>query len=244
MTMLNCLGRASRRRGAGGVLIAAMVTVLAVGVGFPQPAGAVSGATAVIVVPETTKPLTSGNSGSEFGLYLPGDPRCPGDSRFRPWYYASSFVAPPGVDPGTIKYVPHYPTPGYFARAYGAPWVWQVLEQITGRVQLPPSFDLQYFTTSMVLPHGAQSATWSIGVACHNYDGVVTNYWKAPITFERSSTDPAGFVWVAYPPKVLSSSSGPPTWIIVFGVVAVALIALWVVRSPRGLKAAERGKTK
>jgi hypothetical protein len=242
MTLPKSRRTRSWRSGAVFALAATAISFLVAGL-MVVPAGAVPGAAAVVVTPGTTAALTSGGSGSEFALYLPGDPRCPGDSRFRPWYYASSFVAPPGVNPGTIKYAPHFPTPGYFARAYGAPWVWQVLEQQTGRVQLPPSFDLQYFTTAMVLPNGARSTTWSIGVACHDYEGVVTNYWKAPITFERSTNDPAGFVWVAHPPKV-SSSSGPSVWVIVLGVLAVAVIALLVVRSPWGSKSSEKAGSK
>jgi hypothetical protein len=215
--------------GAGVVVVCVAAAVMALGAA-PAAWGA-SASTAEIVQPGTTTALSSGGSATQFGVLLPNNAHCPGDSTKPPFYEAGSYMVLKGTNPAAVSFRGLFPVPGLFLVAFGAAWEHQNVEKGTGDVLLPEYFNIARFQTSDVLPGGVKSAVWDVGVVCENQHGVVSNYWNVGVTVTASSTDPAGWVWKA-DPSDLSSKTSP--WPALIGLVVVVVAAALLVLAIRG----------
>jgi hypothetical protein len=179
---------------------------------------------AEVVVPGTTNALSSGGSADQFGVILPYNARCPGDSTQKPWYQASSFLDPVGTDLSSINFKGQLPDRGLFLAAFGAPWLHTNVIKYSAVVEVPEGFDVQRFHAADLIPLGAHSAVWEAGVACVNgATGKVSNYWVTDLTFTASTTDPGGFTWTASPSSVTVSQHS--SWGLIAGLAAIFVAA-------------------
>jgi len=173
--------------------------------------------------------LRSGGSQTTFSVALPQGARCPGDSTKSPWYRAYSFMVPKGVDPASITFKGGYPDKGLGFINGGAYYGAINVARDTGQViEIPTDFSIGRFSAADVLPNGANTATWSVGLACATNAGDLSNYWGTDMTFTAARSDPHGFTWTSARSGVSSGkssslSTGP---LIVVGALAAALAAL------------------
>jgi len=206
--------------------VAASLCLGALIVGAPAASAATVGQ-AEIVSPGSTEPLTTGGSATQFGVLLPANARCPGDSTKRPWWRASSYLLPAGTSPRTVNFRGLLPDRGLFLAAFGAPWEHQNVDKGSGIVLLPAAFDISRWGPSQLFAGGAREATWDGGIACvADATGQVATYWGARFTFVRSTTDPRGFTWATTPPAHLGSSGGGSHWLVEIGLALLVLAGL------------------
>ncbi len=201
-------GHAISRRVAARLAVSSMSGVLAVAalalVAAPVPAwaGAVE-AQALITHPGTASPLDKGGSTTPFGVVIPTNASCPGDSAHH-GYHVFSYLVPDAVSPATVNFKTGVPGKylGYITDGsyFGAVNTAEGTGQIMG---VPTAFSWTRWTSAQLLPHGASSATWDGGIACADSHGVVTNFWNSRFVITASASDPHGYAWrvVQTPPS-------------------------------------------
>jgi hypothetical protein len=213
--------------------------VLAVLVPAVAGASATKGS-AVITKPGQTEPLDSGGSATAYGVWLPVDAKCSGDTQHSQ-YHTFTFMFPEGVDPADVSFKTGEPadlgTNGrlgfiadgqYVGALNTAPTTGQVigLPESCTWTRLNPKY--------LLLTNGREKSTWEGGILCANKFGVVTNYWETEIVFTASKSDPLGFTW--YVPKAaqtaIATSHSFPIGVVLL-IVAAVLVVLAVVMSRR-----------
>jgi hypothetical protein len=185
-----------------GVAIAALLMA-------PSPAwaGAAVGP-AVLTRPDATTPLDSGGSATEFGVVLPSDASCPGDTA-HDGYRTYSYLVPKGISVAVLRMrgeLPFRGEPGhpyYGLVALGTYYGSINTDEFTGQIAtLPSEFTWSTLTPSDLFSGGVSTAVWEVGIACATGVGVVTDYWNTSVQFTASRTDPGGFTWrVLDPPS-------------------------------------------
>jgi hypothetical protein len=200
---------------------------------WPVTAGAATAGTATIVQPNSLEPLDAGGSGTAYGVSLPSNASCPGDTA-HDGYHVYSYLIPAGHTPAEVSFKTGVPSRWYGYISYGDYYGAVNTAEDTGQVITPPLFSWTRYTSYLgdLFPDGVRHATWDGGIACADTDGVVTNYWNTQIVFTRTSADPGGFTWrvVAAPPAT-SDNTG-----LILGVcllVAAALLGALVVVASR-----------
>jgi hypothetical protein len=229
------------RRGLIGVVLG--VTVVGwLAVMAPDAAGAAATVGAAVVTkPSQATPLDSGGSATLYGVWLPDNARCSGDTEHGQ-YHIFSFLFRKGLSPTAVSFKTGVPagfgTDGrlglfsdgqYVGALNTAPGTGQV-------VGLPESYTWTRLTPKYLFTSGQSKSTFDGGIACANKNGVVTNYWDAQIVFTASTTDPGGFTWsVSKASQVaITGSDGHHVSIgIVLVIVAVVLALLAVVLNRR-----------
>ncbi len=190
----------------------------------PSAFGSVPAGAAEITLPGQLTPLHSGGSATPYGVALPQDARCPGDSAHK-GYHVFSYLVPKGESPATVTFtdLPRQGL-GYFANGVyvGAINTAEYTGQIVG---LPTEFTWSRLTPHLLFSSGGTTATWNGGIACADSEGVTTDYWNTQIVFTASTTDPGGFTWSVPATIDVSSSSHTGLW------VGTALIVVAVVLS-------------
>jgi hypothetical protein len=225
---------------ARAIALVAGCTIL-VGYVFALPATAATAGRAQIVHPGTITPLTSGGSGTDFGILLPGGAHCPGDSTRRPWYQAGSYLVPKGTNPASVIFGGVFPEQGLLLASAGAPFEHVNVEEGTGDVLVAEKFDIQRFTASDLLPGGVRTAIWEAGIACADYQGHVSDYWNVQLTFTASASDPEHYTWKVDGPN--GGGSGSP-WPLIVGLVIAVGAAFAAVRvRMTGRRAGRRSRT-
>jgi len=218
-------------------------------------AAAVAGASAtkgsaVITKPGQTVPLDAGGSATPYGVWLPTDAKCAGDTQHSQ-YHTFSFMFPEGVDPAAVSFKTGEPADlgsngrlGFIAdgQYVGALNTAPTTGQVIG---LPESFTWTRLNPKyLLLTNGRQKSTWEGGILCANRFGVVTNYWETEIVFALSKTDPLGFTWSV--PKsaqnAIATSSSFPIGVVLL-IVAAALVVVAVVMSRRRKGASDNAAT-
>jgi hypothetical protein len=229
------------RRGLIGVVLG--VTVVGwLAVTTPVAAGAAAtvGA-AVITKPSQATPLDAGGSATLYGVWLPDNARCSGDTEHQE-YHIFSFLFRKGISPTDVSFKTGVPagfgTDGRLGLFADGEYV-GALNTAPGSgevVGLPESYTWTRLTPKYLFTTGQSKQTYEGGIACANKNGVVTNYWGAQIVFTASKTDPGGFTWSV--PKAsqvaIAGSDGSHLPIgVVLLIVAVALALGAVVMNRR-----------
>ncbi len=208
------------------------LSILAPGVASAATAGA-----ALITKPSQTSPLDSGGSNTQYGLALPDNASCSGDTA-HDQYHVFTFMFPKGLPPTAVSFKTGVPEGfgtggrlGFFSdgQYVGALNTAPDTGQVVG---LPQAYTWTRLTPKYLFSGGETTATYEGGIACANKDGVVTNYWDTEIVFTASKTDPGGYSW--YVPKSSQGAVTPghsfPVGIVLL-VVAVVLAVIAVVMS-------------
>jgi hypothetical protein len=194
---------------------------------------------AVITKPAQAVPLDSGGSTTLYGVWLPADASCSGDTEHKQ-FHVFTFMFPKAVSPTDVSFKTGVPegfgTDGrlgffsdgqYVGALNTAPGSGQV-------VGLPESYTWTRLSAKYLFTGSESISEWDAGIACANRDGVVTNYWDTEIVFKASRTDPGGFTW--YIPKsaqtAVANGSSFPAGIMLI-VVAGVLAAIAVIMSRR-----------
>ena len=195
--------------------------VAAVTVSSPATASVTAGV-AEITVPGAATPLNSGGSATPYGLALPAEASCPGDTAHK-GYHVFSYLVRQGVSPASVAFT-DLPKEGlgYFSAGVYVGAL-NTAENTGEIVKLPAEYSWTRLTASLLFTGGETSATWDGGIACVNVDGVVTDYWNTEIVFRASTTDPAGFTWSVVAPA--SSSGGSVPWLGIVLLVAAVVLA-------------------
>ncbi len=216
-----------------------MVAVTA-GIVLSLVPGQIAGASAtagqaVITRPGQNTPLDSGGSSTLYGLALPENARCSGDTE-HDQYHVFSFMFPESVAPTDVSFKTGEPaglgTEGHLGFISGGQYVGPLnTAPTTGQVVgLPGSYTWTRLTRKyLLLSDGKTKTAWNGGIACANKYGVVTNYWTTQIIFTASKTDPLGFTWSV--PKssqaaVAGSHSFPIGIVLLLIAAALAVIAI------------------
>jgi hypothetical protein len=215
------------RSPAGRVLVfaaAALMTAAVAGLAAtPSAAGAdVTASTEVITQPGQLAPLQSGGSATPYGVVLPANASCPGDTAHQA-YHVFSYLVPKGVSPAAVSFKDGIPSRYFGFISYGSYYGAINTAEGTGQVVgIPASFTWTRLTPKDLFPDGQKTATWDGGIACADTHGVVTNYWNSEIVFTASATDPGGFTWRVVHSAATSSGD---IWL----GIGVALIAMAVI---------------
>ena len=165
-----------------------------------------------------------GGSATVFGLDLPSDAACQGDSATHN-YRVMSFLVPDGVDPGSLRYEELKPVgDGTWSlwEESTDPFVNALTNQSEG--DEPGLITLPRFTFSVLLPGEMAAGDYRIGIACA-LDNETTRYWDTQFTTVTDATDaPAQFRWTATVEEAGSASEAD-----IARPLAAALIAIGVV---------------
>jgi hypothetical protein len=152
-------------------------------------------ANALITHPGTATALNGGGSSTPFGVVIPGNASCPGDTAHH-GYHVFSYLVPANVPPTSVSFKTGVPSRylGYISGGsyFGAVNTAEDTGQIMG---VPSSFTWTRWTKDELLPHGARTAAWDGGVACADTHGVVTNFWNSRFRITASTSDPGGYTW-------------------------------------------------
>jgi hypothetical protein len=141
--------------------------------------------------------VQAGGSATVFGLDLPADAACQGDSASDN-YRVMSFLVPDELDPGSLRYEELKPV------GDGAWSLWEestdpFINALTSQSEgdLPALVSVPRFTFSVLLPGEMSPGDYRIGIACA-LDNETTRYWDTPFTIVTDSSDaPAQFRWTA-----------------------------------------------
>ena len=197
-----------------------------------QLADAVAKAGPARIVNQQGAPIGSGGSRTVFGLQLPIDAACPGDTMHQQWL-VSSFAIPESMDPARLSFPYNYPSTGIdLITTDGVPYITQATGPFTGAVVTPPLFSWsRYDHDTEDLPPGP----YIVGIACVRAHLTIARYWAARVSFVTSASDPGGFTWRVTDPS-RNASGGLSGGLLVLLVVLLGLlgsIAGWVVLSRR-----------
>lgn len=147
-----------------------------------------------------TSPLNSGGSSTPYGVDLPANASCPGDTQ-HDGYHVFSYLVPQGVSPTTVSFKTGVPSKYFGFISYGAYWGAINTAPQTGQiVSVPPEFVWSRLTGADLFPAGVDTARWEGGIACADVEGKVTKYWNVEVQFAASESDPGGFIWSATAP--------------------------------------------
>jgi len=206
---------------------------------MPAVAGAATAGAAEITRPSQATPLDSGGSTTPYGVWLPDNARCSGDTEHEQ-YHVFTFLFPKALPPTEVSFKTGVPqgfgTGGRLGFFSGGQYVGALnTAPGTGQVVgLPQSYSWTRLTPKYLFPGGATSATFDGGVACANRDGVVTNYWDTEIVFKTSTSDPGGYTWYVPKSAQIAVSDGHSFSVgIVLVAVAVVLAVIAVVMTRR-----------
>ncbi|MGO8870978.1 MAG: hypothetical protein ACLQPH_06155 [Acidimicrobiales bacterium] len=229
-----------RRHPVAACLVVVATVVGAVTVGLvTSPSAADAGVTAsteVITEPGTLTALDSGGSATTYGVVLPANASCPGDTAHHA-YHVFSYLVPQGVSPSAVSFKTGIPSEFYGFISYGSYFGAVNTAEGTGQVVgIPTAFIWSRLTPKELFPASQKTAIWDGGIACADTHGVVTNYWNSKIEFTASSTDPGGFTWRVLHPATVSSG-GVGLW------VGVALLGLAIVLGLVALLLSRRRRT-
>jgi hypothetical protein len=203
--------------------VTACLSILSTLLATPAFAGVPAGP-AEITVPGLVTPLRSGGSATAYGVALPPNASCPGDTAHK-GYHVFSYLVPADVSPSTVTFT-DIPTRGLGLFAFGV-YVGAInTAEYTGQViGLPAEFTFSRLTTADLFRRGEATATWNGGIACADSHGTVSNYWNAAIVFRAASSDPRGFTWSV--PNAVQVTGSSDLGLL----IAVVLIVLAVVFS-------------
>lgn len=192
-----------------------------------------------IVKPGTLTPLHGGGSTTPYGVVLPADASCPGDTA-HDQYRVYSYLIPAGVALTSVSFKGFLPRSYYGFIAYGAYFGAVNTAEGTGQiVGIPDAFVFSRLTPSDLFSRATtNSATWEGGIACVNRQGAATDAWNTQFHFVRDPADPGGFRWTVEHPALVSASGGTPwLWIggglIALSVLSAAILLILVRRDPR-----------
>ncbi len=179
--------------------------------------------TATITNPSNNQPLSSGGSTTVFGVDLPAQAACSGDTA-TDGYHVFSYLVPVTTSVTSITFVGGSPSTGfglidgsgYYGSANTAPTTGQV-------IGIPADFQwadlLNLGVTASTLDGG--TGEWNTGLACANSSGVVTDYWNTEVNFIASGSDANGFIWSVGPPastpEVPWAATLPATGAVILG---------------------------
>lgn len=224
------ISRASSRA----IILLPIGTCLSLAATSPALATTLAG-TAEITLPGELTPIHNGASNTPYGVALPRDASCPGDTAHR-GYHVFSYLVPRGVSPTVVSFKTGVPSRwfGYIADGayFGAINTAEGTGQIVG---LPTEFNWSRLTPQDLFGDRHTTATWEGGIACANVHGVVTNYWNTEVVFRANSTDTGGFTWSVA--TAAPAPNGFRRWMgITLLVVALALsaMAIWLSRRRSG----------
>ena len=188
-------------RASAGALIVAGAWSLYVAASASPASAATLGGTATISNPTTNQPLASGGSTTVFGVDLPAQAACSGDTATG-GYHVFSYLVPETTDVTTITFVGGTPSTGlgladgsgYYGSANTAPTTGQI-------INIPADFEWADLSNlgATAASLDANGGAWNTGLACANTSGAVTDFWNSVVTFTVSGSDPSGFVWSAVP---------------------------------------------
>jgi hypothetical protein len=185
------------------------VGALAGVVGLASPAWAVGASRAEIVKPDGT-PLNSGGSATTFGLLIPNSAHCPGDTTKLPFWRLYTYVVPSGTDLNSVNFKHGYPDRWYGLSEVGGYYGAINLAKDTGALlpEIPDDLSFAMLTASQVLPGGAQTAVWDVGVGCVPYQGTMGSRWNVAVAFTASRNDRRGFTWAVTKPVSAGFTKG------------------------------------
>lgn len=128
-----------------------------------------------------------------FGLELPYNAACPGDSLHHGWLI-SSFAVPAETNPGSVAFLANSaPTTGVdLISTDGVPYVSQATEPTTGAVPTMPIFTWSRYDHD---PIDLPMRTYTVGVGCFKGRAPLARWWTVRIQFTSSSRDVGGFTW-------------------------------------------------
>lgn len=159
------------------------------------------GGTATITNPNNNQPLGSGGSTTVFGVDLPAQAACSGDTATDK-YHVFSYLVPESTAVTSLSFGTGSPSAGlgladgsgYYGSANTAPTTGQI-------INIPTDFEWADLGslggTAATLDAGG--GVWNTGIACANSSGALTDYWNSVVTFTANGNDPNGFVWTAVP---------------------------------------------
>ena len=209
---------------ASSALLASAGTVALGLAGAPPASAATLDATATITNPSNNQPLNSGGSTAVFGVDLPAQAACSGDTA-TDGYHVFSYLIPKGTTITGLRFSGGSASSGwgfadgngYYGSANTAPTTGEI-------INIPSDFEWAWLlplgeTASNL--DGGSSATWDAGIACANSSGTLTDYWNNAVTFTANNSDPNKFVWTAEnvpaaptsPAAVAGKKSIAVTWI-------------------------------
>jgi len=221
--------------------IAAVAAAVWFGTSAAQ-AGTFEAGRAVVTQPGESTPLNSGGSQTPFGLALPSNARCPGDSAHG-YYHVFSYLVPQGTDPASVSFKTALPSRGFglFTQIeyYGAVNTAPITGQI---VDIPPEFVWTRLTSSDLIPSGATTDVWQGGLACATAAGRVARYWNVDVRFTAGRADAAGFVWAVTKP--VAPSDQPIPWQVIAPVLIGLALGVGFLRltRPRPARPPKRGR--
>jgi hypothetical protein len=191
----------------------------------------------VAIVDTSGQLLMSGGSSTVFGLALPKDAACPGDSLNDGWI-VQSFVVPEETDPGAIVYRrlgPDEPR-GYALISLERT---QFMDELTlanigpGR---PGKISLPVFSFAEYKPGVPAPGRYRVGIACTTGDRRTGVFWDTVVEFAADPADaPAQMRWsVVERPDldlfgVAGADSNPDPFLLIAAVVAIVGAALLLV---------------
>jgi hypothetical protein len=198
----------------------------------------------VVVVDTNGDPISNGGTDTTFGMRLPSDAACQGDSATA-GYRVSTFLVPAGDDPGSLTYEELKPV------GDGRWSIWKdttdpalnMLTSVSGEGQPGAVVDLPQFTFDVGLfPGEIASGDYRLGLAC-TLGGETTRYWDTAVTIAEGENEPV--IWSTAGASPGSSSTTAPTLPILVA-VAVAGVAIGVVVlvSRRRVEAGSRALSK
>jgi hypothetical protein len=222
---------------ATAVVVLVALAVPAGVVALPSTAGAVTVGAALITKPGTLTALKGGGSATPYGVALPANASCPGDTA-HDGYLVYSYLVPLGALPTDVSFKTGLPSrwSGYFTTSsyFGAVNTAEGSGQIVG---IPTSFTWTRLTPHELFPGGAHTATREGGIACATSHGVVTDYWNSQIVFTADQSDPGGFTWKVVGQDSLPTSTDLGLWLGIALLVIASAAATYAIVLRRRVKA-------
>jgi hypothetical protein len=197
-------------RAGAGILVALGSWSLYAAASATQASAATLNGTATIVNPVDNSALSGGGSATVFGVTLPAQAACSGDTA-TDGYHVYSYLVPQGTAVLALTFVGGTPSSGFGlidgSGYYGADNTAPTTGQI---INIPADFEwadlLNAGATAAGLTTG--NGKWETGLLCANSTGVVTDFWNNEVTFAASKSDSNGFTWTDVPGP---DSSGTPS---------------------------------
>ena len=188
-----------------------------------------------VTITEAAKPtaiLMGGDRETPFGLRLPDDAECPGDSATDQWR-VESFVIPGEDDPADIRFASYslatdgqWPLLDVDSQKFLAEFMPEnPAAGLPGQIPDLPTFTFELYGRNE-LPEGR----YTLGIAC-SYFNKMGVFWSTQIDLKYESGDPSSdFQWhVVTPPAGADGTAGQDsssstTWFVALGAAATGLI--------------------
>lgn len=183
----------------------------------------------VTVVNESGSPLAEGGSATPFGLKLPADAACQGDSA-DDGYRVGGFLVPEGTDPGGLVFGELGPV------GDGLLGLWDTNTasyEVKLTAEADPGqpgriVDVPNFSWAVLYPEEMKPGTYRIGIACTLLNDT-TRYWDTSYTVVSDSSDqPAQFRWSATSSGSSGNSSNSTLVLVGIGVLILLLVIVVV----------------